>query len=372
MPLPVDMPEKWCGAYGVILALAELWRRRNGQLTARPRYDVSAADILRAFCLQNAGDHDETVRRWRRNGRFCVEHGGIFPMGFFACRDGHVAILGRSRRDWRNIRAAIGDPDWAKADAFENPFAIAQESAAADTLLEASLAAFTRDELLQRGLASGAVIAPVYSQAEALERGVFRDDFVTDDGPAMPFLVDHAGASIRAGRESEPPPVAAIDAPLAGMRCIELCWVWSGPMVGQILADLGAEVIKVEAPERFDLYRTRGLETKRGKMDERTRIESSIYFHSLNRNKVGLALDLKQAQGVAIMKRLASTSELLIENFTVGTMDRLGLGAEALAEANPALVQFSMSGPGRGSAVQDLRSYGLVLSALAGAETRPG
>ena len=81
-------------------------------------------------------------------------------------------------------------------------------------------------------------------------------------------------------------------------------------------------------------------------MDERTRIESSIYFHSLNRNKVGLALDLKQAQGVAIMKRLASTSELLIENFTVGTMERLGLGAEALAEANPALVQFSMSGPG--------------------------
>ena len=264
VPLPVDMPEKWCGAYGVILALAELWRRRNGQLAARPRYDVSAADILRAFCLQNAGDHDETVRRWRRNGRLCVEHGGIFPMGFFACRDGHVAILGRSRRDWRNIRAAIGDPDWAKADAFENPFAIAQESAEADALLEASLAAFTRDELLQRGLAAGAVIAPVYSQAEALARGVFREDFVTDDGPAMPFLVDHASESIRAGRESEPPPVAAIDAPLAGMRCIELCWVWSGPMVGQILADLGAEVIKVEAPERFDLYRTRGLGDEAG------------------------------------------------------------------------------------------------------------
>ena len=140
-------------------------------------------------------------------------------------------------------------------------------------------------------------------------------------------------------------------------------------MVGQILADLGAEVIKVESPARFDLYRTRGLETMRGAMAERTRIESSIYFHSLNRNKLGFALNLKQPQGLATMKRLASRSHLIIENFTVGTMDRLGLGPEALGRANPELVQLSMSGPGRGSAVQDLRSYGLVLSALAGAES---
>ena len=374
LPLPADLPEKWCGAYGVILALAELWRRRSGQPWARAVYDVSAADVLRSFCLQNAGDRAETIRRWQRNGRLCVEHGGIFPMGFFACRDGHVAILGRSRRDWRNIRQAIGDPAWAKAEAFENPFAIAEDSAEADALLEASLAAFGRDELLDRGLAAGAVIAPVYTQAEALQRGIFRQEFLIADGPAMPFLVETpvpraAAKPTRLRPGTEPLSAAAADAPLAGLRCIELCWIWSGPMVGQILADLGAEVIKVESPARFDLYRTRGLETKRGLMPERDRIESSIYFHSLNRNKLGFALDLKQADGRATMKRLASHSHLMIENFTVGTMARLGLGAEALGRANPELVQLSMSGPGRGSAVQNLRSYGLVLSALAGAES---
>jgi crotonobetainyl-CoA:carnitine CoA-transferase CaiB-like acyl-CoA transferase len=371
MPLPADMPEKWCGAYGVILALAELWRRRNGG-SARAVYDVSAADVLRSFCLQNAGDTQETIRRWRRNGRFCVEHGGIFPMGFFACRDGHVALLGRSRRDWRQIRQAIGDPDWAKDAAFEDPFAIAQDSAEADALLEASLAQFDRDDLLARGLAAGAVIAPVYSQDEALGRGIFRPDFIGGDGPAMPFLVEElaSGAEPKTLEAGSPPPaLAAVEAPLAGLRCIELCWVWSGPMVGQILADLGAEVIKVESPGRFDLYRTRGLEAMRGDMPEATRIESSIYFHSLNRNKLGLALDLKAEGGLATMKRLAAYSDLLIENFTVGTMARLGLGTAALAEANPALVQLSMSGPGSGSAVEDLRSYGLVLSALAGAES---
>ncbi|MDG2285086.1 MAG: CoA transferase, partial [Alphaproteobacteria bacterium] len=122
------------------------------------------------------------------------------------------------------------------------------------------------------------------------------------------------------------------------------------------------------APNRFDLYRTRGLEPLRGKMHEKTRIESSIYFHSLNRNKLGLSLDLKNPAALDAMKGLISTSDLLIENFTVGTMERLGLGPDTMETANPALIQLSMSGPGRGSSVEDLRSYGLVLSALGGAE----
>ncbi len=362
--LPSDMPEKWCGVYGVILALAECWRRRDG---ARKRlsYDVSAADIMRSFSLQNSGGRAEMVHSWRRNGRLCVEHGGIFPMGFYACKDGYVALLGRSRRDWRNIRMAIGDPEWAQGEDFQDPFVLARDSAEADGLLEDTLAAFTRDELLQRGLAEGAVIAPVYGQDEAASRGVFRENFITDTGPAMPFLIreQDTGAPARAGAGD-----SAKDAPLTGLRCLELCWVWSGPMVGQILADLGADVIKVESPARFDLYRTRGLEHLRKKMPEKTRIESSLYFHSLNRNKSGLALDLKHPKGREVALRLAAQSDMLIENFTVGTMERLGLGPDDLAAANPRLVQMSLSGPGRGSSVEQLRSYGLVLSALGGAE----
>ena len=370
VPLPVDMPEKWCGAHGVILALAEIWRRDRSGNQGRVVYDVSAADVMRGFSLQNAGDAAETAKRWRRNGRICVEHGGIFPMGFYACRDGYVALLGRSRRDWKNIRAAIGDPEWSREPAHDDPFVLARDSAKADRLLEETLAAFGRDDLLARGLEAGAVIAPVYDQGEAAARDIFRPGFLDAGSPAMPFVVNRTGTGV-------PPPSAdyrqpAVDipqAPLSGLRCLELCWVWSGPMVAQILGDLGAEVIKVEAPKRFDLYRTRGLEHLRGKMHEKTRIESSIYFHSLNRNKLGLSLDLKNTAALATMKDLIGQSDLLIENFTVGTMERLGLGPEVLEATNPSLVQLSMSGPGRGSSVEDLRSYGLVLSALGGAET---
>lgn len=365
--LPVEMPEKWCGAHGVMLALAECWRRRGDDDTA-VAYDVSAADVLRAFCLQNSGGPDEMRHSWRRNGRLCIDHGGIFPMGFFRCRDGHVAVLGRSRRDWKNIRAAISDPDWSSDPAFGDPFALARDSTRADALLEETLQAFTRDDLLRRGLAHQAVIAPVYTQDEAHARGIFRVGFMTPDGPAMPFIVEPLGTGARSA--TAPPIVsAAPDQPLAGLRVIELAWIWSGPMVGQMLADLGAEVIKVEAPNRFDLYRTRGLEALRGRMDEATRIDSSLYFHSLNRNKRGLSLDLKSGDGRRTLLELAAGAHLLVENFTVGTLERLGLGTDRLAEANPALTRLSMSGPGRGSAVEQLRSYGLVLSALAGAES---
>lgn len=363
-PLPAEMPEKWCGAFGLLLALAEVWRRL-GAGRARAEYDVSAADILRSFSLQNAGDAAEMRRRWRRNGPLCIEHGGIFPMGFFRCRDGHVAVLGRSRRDWRQIRQAIGDPPWARAPEYENPFAIALDSAEADRLLERTLADFDRDELLRRGLESEAVLAPVFSQDEAAAHGVFRDGFVGPNRrPAMPFVAQPLAEGAANAPATSDDPLQ----PLAGLRCLELAWVWSGPMVGQLLADLGAEVIKLESDARFDLYRTRGLETMRGKMDEALRLESSVYFQSLNRNKLGLTLDLKSEDGLETAKRAIAASDVLVENFTVGTMARMGLGPDVLAAANPALAHLAMSGPGKGSAVEKLRSYGLVLSALGGAE----
>ncbi|MBM3490338.1 MAG: hypothetical protein FJX68_07795 [Alphaproteobacteria bacterium] len=369
LTLPGEFPEKWCGAYGAILALAEIWRRRNGGAGVGAVYDVSAAEVLRCFALQNAGDAQEMAKSWRRNGRLAVEHGGIFPQGFYACRDGYVALLGRSRRDWRNILKALGEPDWAKGPAFADPFALAKHSADADALLQRTLSGFDRDELLRRGLANEAVIAPVYSLAEAASRRVFRPRFLAADGPRLPMLVEPLG---EAPATPTPGPAAARstarERPLAGLRCLELAWVWSGPLVGQILADLGAEVIKIEWPARFDLYRTRGVEGLRDILPEAVRREASLYFHGLNRNKQGITLDLKHPRGNELFRRLAARSTLVIENFTAGTLERLGLGPARLAAANPGLVLLSMSGPGRGSSVEALRSYGLVLSALGGAE----
>jgi crotonobetainyl-CoA:carnitine CoA-transferase CaiB-like acyl-CoA transferase len=148
-----------------------------------------------------------------------------------------------------------------------------------------------------------------------------------------------------------------------------MCWVWSGPQLGQYLADLGAEVIKVEWYDRYDLYRTRGVERLREQVSEETRREMSFSFHSLNRGKLGMTANLKSDQGRATLKEVLQQSDLLIENFSAGTLDRLGLSAAVLGELNQRLVVLSLSASGKGSGVEALRAYGLVLSALGGAES---
>ena len=158
--------------------------------------------------------------------------------------------------------------------------------------------------------------------------------------------------------------------PLHGLRVIEFCWVWAGPMMGQHLADLGAEVVKVEWFKRYDLYRTRGVERLRGKIPEEVRRESSYSFQSLNRNKIGFAADLKSDEGLDLVKDLIRESDILLENFTVGTLDRLGLDSKELQRLNERLVVISLSATGRGSSIESLRSYGLMLSALGGYEAQ--
>ena len=193
--LPINIPEKWCGLIGANMAISALLEHDlKGSVVTR-RVDVSAADTLRSFADQNSGNHAEIDSGWARNGSTAVEHGGIFPQGYFACRDGHVGLVGRSRGDWVAIREVIGRPDWSREDRFDDPFKLAEDSAEVDVLLADALAAFDRDELLRRAIQQGAPMAPVYSADELKSRNVVRDGFFADDGSAqLPFeIVSRAG-----------------------------------------------------------------------------------------------------------------------------------------------------------------------------------
>src|SRR6202007_1700237 len=121
---------------------------------------------------------------------------------------------------------------------------------------------------------------------------------------------------------------------LSGIRVLEFASYVSGPYAGMLLADLGAEVIKVESPGRGDPFRGWG------------RSEYSPTFGSVNRNKKSVVLDLKSADGVAAARALIRTADVLIENFRIGTMERLGLGYDEIARANPRLVWCSITGFG--------------------------
>ena len=116
--VPVQLPEKWCGLVGANLVLACLLESGMREQRAHRRFDVSTADILRSLADQNAGNHVEVEQGWRRNGSIAVSHGGIYPQGYYPCRDGHIAIVGRSRNDWKAIRDVIDRPAWADEERF--------------------------------------------------------------------------------------------------------------------------------------------------------------------------------------------------------------------------------------------------------------
>jgi len=145
--------------------------------------------------------------------------------------------------------------------------------------------------------------------------------------------------------------------PLAGVRVLDLSRILAGPWCGMVLADLGAEVIKVEHPGRGDDTRDWGL---------RVGNTETAYFNSVNRNKRSVGLDLQTPEGQEIARELAKRSDVVIQNFKFGGIDKLGLGYEALREINPGLVYCSISGYDRTGPEAARPGYDLVVQGEAG------
>jgi len=154
------------------------------------------------------------------------------------------------------------------------------------------------------------------------------------------------------------------------LRVLDLGWIWAGPLVGAVLAELGADVVKVESANRFDPYRMRGVERRKDLGELRK--EASPSFHKLNKGKRGITLNLRTDAGKDLLLRMVAEADVLVENFRAGTLDRLGLGWERLREANPRLVAVSLSAGGQTGRWRNLRAYALITSALAGYESLIG
>jgi formyl-CoA transferase/CoA:oxalate CoA-transferase len=150
--------------------------------------------------------------------------------------------------------------------------------------------------------------------------------------------------------------------PLAGIRVIDLSTVLAGPYATMLLADLGADVVKVEPP---DGDATRGWGPPWvGDVKEGTR--TAAYFLAVNRNKRAIRLDLKTAAGGDVLRRLLADADVLVENFRPGTLARLGFGDDVLTELNPRLVHLAISGYGTTGPAADRPGYDFVIQAVGG------
>ena len=144
---------------------------------------------------------------------------------------------------------------------------------------------------------------------------------------------------------------------LEGMKIVDCSQVLAGPFCTMLLADMGADVIKIEKPGAGDDTRHMGPPFVSGE---------SAAFLAMNRNKRSVVLDFKQKSGLEAARRLASDADVMIENYRAGTMDRLGLGYEEMAAANPALIYCSISGFGRTGPYSKRAGYDLIAQGMSG------
>lgn len=155
--------------------------------------------------------------------------------------------------------------------------------------------------------------------------------------------------------------------PLKGIRVVNFGWVWAGPLVGQILGFLGADVLKIESNTRIDLLRT--LPPYAGGIRDPNRCLSN---HASWAGNGSVSLNLKEPEAIELALQLVATADVVVENFGPGVMEKMGFGYDQLSSLKPDLVMLSMPATGLTGPAKNVRTYGLSLSSLTGLDSLVG
>ena len=378
-----DIVDYQAGAHAAAAALAA-WVAGAG--AAAGPLDVASRDVAAHLVSTLAQNYVPFGRPWQRDGRRPFMSGGIYPLGLFECNDGLIALYCRSAEQWHGILRAMGDPAWGREERFRDPRVVARHHGnEADSHLLPWLARHTKAELMKLGIEYGFPAAPVGTVGEALANPQFAyrgsleplrvDDTAAAMVPAAPWRVYEAAARPVVRRRTWPVGHGAAAPPshlLRGLRVLDLSWVWSGPQVTSVLADLGAEVIKVEHPSRLDSVRQRGRPLLDGKEVPGPVEELNPWFNQLNHGKRSQVLDIKNPDDRARLLALAARCDVVVENMRPGALPKLGLGYAEFAAVNPSVVMLSMSLAGQQGPLSGMKGYAGIMTSMAGLESLVG
>lgn len=381
------------GAIAALVALGERDRSGLGQVI-----DVSTVEAMLSA-------HSWTSVSWSHEGQVM----GRMPTDLIRCADGWVFFM---LTNLEGLAVLIERPDLLDDMRFSTVLNRLQHRTELQEIVGHWCAGQTMESIYRRGQELRVAVTPVHTvrdlaaSAQLESRDWFRTvehpHAGTTSLPGAPYhltatpaiiagpapLLDEHGDEIRhdgwgtdesrrahaadrpTNENSNPPiapatwaaPAAAAPLPLAGLRVLELTANWAGPLAGRYLADLGAEVIKVESPQR---PATRGLHYAGG--DGRTRpYNRSGYFNKLNRNKLGIALDLSLPAGRDAFLRLVERADVVIENNSARVLSNLDLTYDVLRQAKPDIILCSMSGFGGSGPERDYVAYGSNIETASG------
>lgn len=282
----------------------------------------------------------------------------------YACKDGH-AVMAALPTSYDRIAKAVGDPG-----IFDEFTGEGRGSAAAHRLYERFAAWFASQEkraVTAFGAERECPFGYVATMEDLLasEQLDHRRFWVDVDGvrqPGLPWVVRHGSDSPRGADRGSPEAPGIARPPLHGIRVLDLTRMYAGPYCTSLLADLGADVIKVESAAFPDYTR---FVTPRKWTHPRT-YDTDPFYSFLNRNKRSLSLDLRHEEARAIARELAARADIVVENARTGVMESLGMGYDELRALNPRLIYVSMPGFGRTGPEAQQVSYATVVEGMSG------
>ncbi|WP_397418569.1 CoA transferase [Phenylobacterium sp.] len=349
MAAPANLIAHALGASAFVGGMAALIRRTRTGL----------GDHVEARGLDTVAGFVPYLRDQQRGGPSPRQSGTPEGARLIRCADGWISVAPAIAAHLEVYRAILGATEDEVPDSLIEPGLGTSADRVAAAL--APFAARMPVDAVMLGLQTAGVVcgivqhpSRVLADPQLAARGFFKAPGVA--GRSAQFAPGPAA-------DPAPPVELAPDAPpLTGLTILDLTQAWIGPLAGQVLADLGAKVVKVEGPVRPDIWRWMG-QSEAGDDDPLNR---SCYFNSANRGKDGLALDLGRPEGAAAFLRLAAQAEVVIENFTPRVMARFGLDYPRLAAINPGLVMASFSGFGADGPHAAFKANGSSIEAFAG------
>ncbi|MCP5181868.1 MAG: CoA transferase [Pseudomonadales bacterium] len=312
---------------------------------------------------------------------------GLLPWRIFQAKDGPVYLVCIEQDQWERLVAFLGTPEWTQMDIFADNAGRAENQDILHELLQQEIAGWAAQDLYHAAQKARIAVAPVldYAQLAREEHLKARDFFHTHrdaEGKehrlmANPILATRGRATIRLPAPHVGEHNALLDEdlpvrtrlgsdsarlPLDGVRVVDLSWAWAGPFCALMLAHLGADVIRIESAQRPDLYRRLPLSPD----DVPTTLNSSGMFNQWHQGKRSVAVNMRSDAGRALILELVAKSDVVVQNFGTGVLERLGLGYDVLKQANPRIVLASVSGYGQTGPCAHYMGYGPSAAALTG------
>ena len=313
---------------------------------------------------------------------------GLIPWRIFEAKDGPIFLVCAEQDQWQRLVEFMGNPEWAQLEVFADMRARVENQDLVHQFVQDFIADWNAWELYHEAQKQRICFAPItnYAELAANEHLRARGFFTAVDQPgigsvehlASPVLTMTGRAAIsrpspRLGQHNdellggELPARASVESqperlPLEDVRVVDLTWVWAGTFCTMNLAHLGAEVIHIESAKRPDLYRRTTLDTSGAEFG----LDESGMFNQWNQGKLGVAVDLRDERGIEVVKDLVRVSDVVVQNFATGVLERLGLGYDVLREVNPGIILASISGYGQSGPFRDYMGYGPATSPLTG------